>query len=83
MLSFFKKSKIWKLGTRSKHERKICETELQHPKESQAMQTIILGQSMAVGRWTTFMEHFLDYQPLLFPNRVPTINSGFQESKMN
>ena len=81
MLSSFQKCKLWKLGTRSKHERKICKTEL-NPNEFQAMQTTILGQSMTVGPWTTFLDHFMDYQPPLFPNRVLTIHSGIQESKI-
>lgn len=43
----------------------MSETELQ-PNESQALQTTILGQSGAVGSCTTFMVHFMAYQPPAF-----------------
>ena len=36
-MSFFQNCKIWKLGTRRKHEQKINETK-QHPNEPQALQ---------------------------------------------
>ena len=44
----------------------MSETELQHPNESQALQAAILGQAMTVGPWTTFMDHFMVYQPTVF-----------------
>lgn len=77
-----KKQNIKTWNTKKKRSRKISETKFQNHSEIQALQVTILGPPLTIhDSWS--MDHFMDCQLALFPNRVPSIHSGIQERKMS